>query len=244
MKALLILLLCYSCTKYANVTKESVGIQINPVEMDITHLNDIDWRVGQKKEETVSQSITFIVHMPKVKKEDLEFLTSHKGIDSWILRLIVVRGSETQDLGSLYAKFNPRKVARTSSSTGATKSVTFKVFYASAYASERFRNFKCPAFGHNKKIKEMSIRGEDQEFEINIGQAYPYNEKSHLIELTPTAFNAGHSLVGNYYLEIAPYDSKNKMIHSNFKRIPKYVSIEREESVSIRSCDGIHSEKE
>jgi hypothetical protein len=244
MKAFLILLLCYSCTKYASVSKESVGIQIHPVKMDISHLNEIDWHIGQKKEETVSQSVTFIVHMPKVKKEDLEYLTSQKGIDSWIVRLIVVRGSESQDLGSLYAKFNPRKVSRTSSSTSATSSVTLKVYYAAAYASERFRSFKCPAFGHNKRIKEASIKGENQEFEINIGQTFPYNEKSHLVELTPSAFNAGNSLVGDYFLEIAPYDSKNKMIHSSFKRIPMYVNIAQEESVSVRSCEGIHSEKE
>ena len=243
MKALLILLLCYSCTKYANVTKENVGIHIHPVEMDISHFNEIKWKVGQQKEATVSQSVTFIVHMPKVKKEDLDYLTSHKGIDSWILRLIVVRGSESQDLGSLYAKFNPRKFSRTSSSTSATSSVTLKIFYAAAFASERFRSFKCPAFGHNKRIQKMSIKGENQEFDINIGQAYPYNEKSHLVELTPTAFNAGHSLVGNYYLEIAPYDSKNKMIHSNFKRIPMYVGIDQEDSVSIQGCEGVHSER-
>lgn len=244
MKAFLILLLCYSCTKYANVTKESVGIQIHPVEMDISHLNEIVWNVGLKKEQTVSQSVTFIVQMPKLRKEDLDYLTKHKGIDSWIVRLIAVRGSNSQDLGSLYAMFNPRRVSRTSSSTSATSSVTFKIYYAAAYASERFRTFKCPAFGHNKRIAEMSIKGPEEEVEINVGQAYPYNERSHLVELTPSSFNGGNSLAGNYYLEIAPYDSKNKLIHSGFKRIPKYISIDREDTIAVRSCDGIRSEND
>lgn len=243
MRVFLILLLCYSCTKYATVTKENIGIQIRPVEMEISHLNEITWPVGLKKEAKVSQSVTFIVDMPKIKKEDLDFLTEHKSIDSWILRLIVVRGSESQDLGSLYTMFSPRKVARTSSAVSATTSVTLKVFYAAAYASERFRAFKCPAFKHNKRIDLMSIKGSNEEFAINIGQAFPYNEKSHLVELTPSAFNAGNSLIGEYFIEIAPYDSKNKMIHSQFKRIPMYLSIQREDSISVPSCDGIQSEQ-
>lgn len=241
MKAIFLtfLLLC-SCTKYASISKESVGIRISPVTMEITHLNDINWRVGKQKEEKVTQSFTFIVDLPKVKSADLDDLIEQRGIDSWILRLIVVRRSETQDLGSLYAPFRPRRFTRGTQSS--VSSVTMKVFYAAAYASERFRNFKCPAFGHNKKITEMDIEGEDEEFTLTVESTLPYQERSQLVELTPTAFNGGNSLLGEYFVEIAPYDSKNKVIHSSFKRIPMSVKVEEESSIRIKSCDGVHPE--
>lgn len=245
MKALILslsLMLSYSCTKYAEFSKDAVGVHINPVTMEISHLNEISWLVGTKKEEKVTQSFTFIVDMPKIKQADLDFLADQKGIDSWIVRLIVNRGSETQDLGSLYALFKPKKVARGSQGTGATSSVTLKVFYAAAYASERFRAFRCPAFGHNKRISSMNIKGENEEFSLSVSQSAPYNEKSHLVELTPTAFNAGNSLIGEYFVEIAPYDSQKRLVHASFKRIPMYISVEREDSVRVRSCDGIHPE--
>jgi hypothetical protein len=117
-----------------------------------------------------------------------------------------------------------------------------KVFYAAAFASERFRALKCPALGHNKKLASFEIAGVNEEFSLGLGQTIPYNEKSHLVELTPSAFNGGNSLIGEYFLEIAAYDSKNKMIHSAFKRIPMHIAVTREESVRVKSCDGIHQE--
>lgn len=243
MKALLLtLLLAFSCTKKAEVSRDAIGIHIHPVQMEISHLNEIQWSVGMKKEKKVTQSFTFIVDMPRVDQDDLEYLIEHKNIDAWILRLIVNRGSETQDLGSLYALFKPKRLSRGTESSEAPSSVTLKVFYAAAYASERFRSFKCPAFSHNKKIESMSIEGENTDFTLDIGQAYSYNERSHQVELTPSAFNGGNSLIGNYFVEIAPYDSKKKMIHSSFKRIPMSVNIAREESIRIQSCDGVHQE--
>jgi hypothetical protein len=181
--------------------------------------------------------------MPKIKPEDLDYLTQQKNVDAWILRLIVNRDSETQDLGSLYSLFRPNKLSRGIES-GAAKSVTMKVYYAAAYASERFRSFKCPAFDHNKKIDNMSIIGEDGPFSLIIGQTFPYNEKSQLVELTPSSFNGGNSLKGEYFIEIAPYDSKRKLIHSSFKRIPMSIRVEREMSIPVRSCEGIHQEDE
>lgn len=245
MKAtLLSLLLFYSCTQHADLDQKGVTFQISPIQMEVSHLNDIDWKVGLKKEYVVGQSITFIIDLPKMKERDLEVLTKHKGIDSWILRLIVTRGSESQDLGSLYAMFKPKRFSRTTSGNKATSSVSLKIYYAAAFASEKFRSFSCPAFSHNKKIKEMSIEGQNEEFSLSLGQSLPYNEKSHLVELTPSAFNGGNSLLGNYHIEIAAYDSINKTIHSSFKRIPMYVSVQSEESINTDSCSGIHPERE
>ncbi|WPU64503.1 hypothetical protein [Peredibacter starrii] len=243
MKALFLsLLLLYSCTKYAEVSRDAMGVQITPVEMDITHLNEIEWLVGNPKEVEVSQSFTFLVEMPKIKQEDLDYLTDQKGVDAWILRLIVNRGSETQDLGSMYTLFRPRKLSRGNQGAGAATNVSMKVYYAAAYASERFRTFKCPAFGHDLKIDKMEIKGENEPFELSIGQTSPYLEKSQLVELTPSSFNGGNSLVGDYYVEIAPYNSKKKIIFSGFKRLKKYVSVSREEKIRIKSCDGVHPE--
>lgn len=246
MKAFLILslLLFYSCTKYAEFSKDAVGINIEPVTMNVNRLNEIEWWVGRPKEVKISQSFTFAVDMPKIRQDDLDYLTEHKGVDAWILRLIVNRGSESQDLGSLYTLFRPRKITRGNQGAGAASSVSLKVYYAAAYASERFRAFSCPAFGHNLKIDSMEIKGENKSFSISIDQSSPYNEKSQLVELTPSSFNGGNSLVGEYFVEIAPFDSKRKVILSSFKRLPQSVVISREEKLSVKSCAGVHQELE
>lgn len=242
MKAFILsVLLACSCTKYAPLTKDAMGLRLKDVEMDITHLNEIEWVVGKQKEAVVSQSFVFVVDMPNVDEDDLEHLNKLKGIDSWILRLIVQRGSERQDLGSLYARFKAKKSVR-GQSGGAPTSVTMKVFYAAAYPSERFRFFHCPAFDHTKRIKAMRVAGENKPFDLVIEQVSPYPEKSHLVELTPSSFNGGNSLTGEYFVEIAPYDSEKKVIHAGFKRLPRYVEVTLEEKESVKSCLGVHEE--
>lgn len=210
--------------------------------MDIPHTSEISWKVGKNKEVELTQSLVFVVNMPKLKKDDLEYLIEHRGINSWIVRLIAQRQSGQQDLGSLYAPFKSKKTARGMEGKAAAGSVTFKLYYAASYASERFRAFKCPAFGHDKKIESIKARGEDIPFEISIGASMPYREKSQLIDLNPSSFNGGHSLFGRYYIEIAPYDSVRKLIHSSFKRIPQYIEISKELTIPMQSCIGEHPE--
>ena len=244
MKVLLILTLSlfYSCTKYADVSKGTAGVTVGPVTMELNRLNEIEWFVGKPKETHVTQSITFVVNMPTVRQDDLDYLTEHKGVNAWIMRLIVNRGSESQDLGSLYAPFRPSRITRGNKGVGAASSVSLKIYYAAAYASERFRAFNCPAFGHRAKISKMSINGSASEFNLSIDQITPYNEKSHLVELAPSSFNGGHSLIGEYFVEIAPYDSKKKVILSSFKRLPQSVVVAREDQINIKSCAGVHPE--
>lgn len=237
----LTILLACSCTKYSSLTKDAMGLKVSDVEMEISHLNEIDWLVGKHKEAKVTQSLVFVVDMPKIKDDDLEYLQQTKDVDAWIIRLIVQRGSETQDLGSLYSLFKSKKISR-GKGGGAPTSVSIKIYYAAGYPSERFRFFHCPAFEHNKRIKDMRILGTSDPFDISIDLAMSYPEKSHLIELSPSSFNGGNSLVGDYFIEIAPYNSEKKLIHGNFKRISKYIEISSEEKVPIKSCLGVHEE--
>lgn len=240
----LCLILLASCTKHATVTRDSVGTLVQNVQMETYQLNEVEWFVGKRKEAKVTQSVIFFVGMPKVKEDDLRYLIEQKGIDAWIVRLILVRAGKEQDLGSLYTLFQPVSKGRRGTVAGPASSVTIKLYYAAAYASERFRSFKCPAFNHNKRITNMSISGENDPFEISVQGGMPYHEKSQLIELTPSSFNGGHTLVGEYFLEIAPYSSKTKQIFSSFKRLPMSVHIKEEESISIDSCAGEHPEIE
>lgn len=238
MKALILtVLLALSCSREATLTKDAMGLRLLDVNMNITHLKEIEWPVGKRKEVTLTQSMVFVVEMPKVDPDDLEYITEAKGINAWILRLIVDRGSEKQDLGSLYALFKPKKVIR-GQSGGAPTNVSIKVFYAAAYASERFRSFECPALGHNRKITKMAVKGDSQKFELNLDQMTSYPEKSHLVELAPSSFNAGNSLLGEYYVEIAAYDSVKKVIYGGFKRLPVYVEVSGEEPTNVQSCAG------
>ncbi len=243
MKVLLLsLLVVYSCTKESNLERDTASAHLDGVQMPISKLVEIPWPVGFRKEAKLTQSIAFTIAMPKVDQDDLDYLMDVRGVDSWILRVIVYRNSIRQDLGSLYAPFRPKKLSRTS--TGAATSVALKIYYAAAYASEKWRNSKCPPLGHNKKIKQMKVENSKEPFSISIEGAQSYQERSQLIELTPSSFNGGMSLMGEYWFEIAPYNSQNKTIHAPFKKIPSMIFITQEETVSVPECSGVHPELE
>ncbi len=108
MKAVFLLMFfALSCTRYAEFNKNNFTLEITPVEMKITHLKEIKWPVGEKREQKISQSFIFFVDLPKLRIEDLDYLIKERGVDSWIVRLIVERTSKIQDLGSVYAIFRP-----------------------------------------------------------------------------------------------------------------------------------------
>jgi hypothetical protein len=245
MKVLFIsLLMLGSCTRYAEVSREGISTSIRGIEMEIKDLTSNKWKVGQNRASKVSDSISFLLELPKLKESDLDFLTARFGVNAWIIRVIYKRGSFEQDLGSTYTLFRTPQLGRISRGGGPAGMVTLKVFYAAKYASERFRSFKCPAFGHNKLITDYQINGESAPFEINLNHVTTYEEKSQLIGLTPSAFNAGHSLQGNFYVEIAPYDSVQKKLHGSFKRIPQHISVLREETVHVQGCAGVSPENQ
>jgi hypothetical protein len=242
MKALLLtVLLLSSCTKYAPLSKDAVGIRLSEVAMNITRLIEIEWLVGKRKESTITQSFVFTVDLPKVKEEDLRYLSELKGIDSWIVRLVVQRGSERQDLGSLFARFRPKKLIR-GQGNGAPSNVSLKVYYAAGYASERFRYSRCPPLDHNRRITSMKIINDEKPIEILIDEIIPYPEKTQAIQLSPSAFNGGLTLKGTYFVEIAPFESMKKVIHGPFRRIPSYVEVLDEERIPLPSCMGIETE--
>ena len=160
----------------------------------------------------------------------------------WIIRLLVNKGTKVQDLGTTYAPFISKQASRVRSATSG--SIALRVYYAAAYASERFRSFYCPAFGHNKKISSLDIEDSNEEFSLDVNSQLSFSEKPQLVELSPSSFNGGNSLIGEYYLELALYDSKNKVIHSAFTRVPGSVLIRAEETIPIPSCEGVHLERE
>jgi hypothetical protein len=243
MKALIVsIILLASCAKEAKISTDSFGLRVSDVHMDITQLNEIDWWIGAKrKEDKVTQSISFSIDMPLLPQKELDRLSNERQVDSWLVRVIQVKGSSGQDLGSFMTPFKYQKRSR-SSNSGPNSSAAVKIYYAAAYASERLRSFKCPAFSHDKRIGSMAVKGKDASFEIAFGQSFPYQEKVQLVQMTPSSFNGGHTLTGQFHFEIAPYDSIGKRLMGTFKRIPRFVEVENEKFVNVPSCQGAHQE--
>jgi len=238
MKVLILVLMLTACSRHADLVKDQVAVKIENAKMDITHPNLTEWRVGKHKEVELTQSFTFIIDLPKLSDDDLEYLIDQKDTNAWILRLIQIKGSEQMDLGSMYTLYRPKKITRVSAA-GPAGSVTIRVYYAAAFASERFRHLQCPMFEHDKKITDLEVEGSNDPIEIPIGYVSSYQEMPQLIEVTPSSFNGGNALTGTYHVEIAAYNFTKKELRSKFIRASRHIRVVEEKSMDMQSCRGM-----
>jgi hypothetical protein len=236
-------LITLSCTKYAQFSSEGVSRSLKSVEMPVSDLDEISWAVGKWKDSKVTQSVTFIVSLPKLSQEDFEKIQNQTNMNAWILRLIVNQNNKSKDLGPLYVPLGSKKVLR-GQAYSFPSSIALKIYYSAAFPSERFRFSNCPAFNHRKRITKLNIKNDNSTFDLSFDQTINYPEKAQLVEFAPTAFNGGDTLTGEYFVEIAPYNVENKTILGPFKRIPQYIDISEEELINVPSCEGVHPENQ
>lgn len=242
--AWLILFIILGCRNESSLVEGNGRLTLKDVEMKLSNLNDIDWKVGTpKKNSVVTQSIVFSVELPYLDEASRETLYKRYGMDGWILRLTQKVGSQQIPMGEVYAPMAGIKNQRNKNvEIKQTKSVSIKIFYAAAYMSERFRTFNCPAFGHNRKVSDMEIFGDFSLLNLPIKSPEKFNSTPMIAELNPAAFNAGHSLVGDYFVEVALFSLKNKTLGTSFTPLKEIIRIGTEEKISVNGCAGVHQE--
>ena len=232
---LTILILSLSCTKWAEV-EETNGIHsIKNIEAEIFKLKDIDWKVGKSRGATVSKGFSFKMDIPKIDKKGREVLLEKYGIDSWIYRVIKKERGRTRRLGLV--QFDLSNMSRTSTD------ITIYIYYHAASISKTFRQFHCPAFGHRLAIDDLNINSD------NDGRFNVYSQRARSIKglvtkpaFAPVIFSGGKELIGEYYVEIALYNSKEKKSYSKFEKLANSISIESEKKISVPSCIGVKEE--
>ena len=84
--------------------------------------------------------------------------------------------------------------------------------------------------------------GEEKPIEILIRPESRFDEKLKLNELVPTTLNVGNSMVGEYYIEVALFNTAQKKIFSSFQRLPFHLKVLSEDSIVVDGCAGVHKE--
>jgi hypothetical protein len=114
------------------------------------------------------------------------------------------------------------------------------VFYSAAAVSVRLENLNCPAFNHRFIIKDIDLKESDSNESLVISSLSQRRIQRAIDPLGygRTIYNAGVDLVGEYRLEIALLDSKNKTILSNFVPIGPIARVENELISGIKGCEN------
>lgn len=233
---ILILFAFLSCTKEHEAFKKNGLYFLKQVESEIHMTKEIEWEVGKKKEVEISKGIRFSTTIPKLTEQAKEALFNKHQIDSWLIKVSRLSRGMSKDLGHFFIRF--ANMSRT------TKDYTINLYYHAAAVSKRFRNFHCPAFNHRFEIEDYSLdrRPNSQATDVYIRPVQKIFAKVSKHGFTPPIMSGGRSLIGNYVVDIALYNSKSKYRFSKWLPTNGIIRVTQEIPRSVASCLGVKEE--
>lgn len=204
---------------------------------EINRYEVIDWPAGLEGEKILSRGIIINQDLIRLSTKTKEFLSSEYRVDSWLYRFLRINNDGKKEfLGQTSIHFD--RITRSFTNF----SVIF--YYGAAAVSQRFRNFKCPAFEHRKKIHEVNLNDFGKKTDkLYVDRSEPIISDINSGHLFPINFNAGGSLEGEYLVEMALYSSSLRTTYSKWLPLLKKVIVEKEHNISVPSCIGIKEEE-
>jgi hypothetical protein len=229
------------CSKESVLLRDGVGIRLTEAQWGISSMTEVKWKVGKNFSNTISKNLNLVLSLPRIDSDDVMFLQTTYGIDAWLVKIIQSNSlSSRMELVIIYAPFRVQRNGRAGGRM--MESLSFNFTYAAAAISERFRRFNCPAFSHDKRLKKWEIIGEEKPLEILVRPDAHFDEKLKLSELVPATLNVGNSMIGEYYIEVALFNTAQKQLYSSFQRLPFNIKVFSEDSIVVDGCAGVHEE--
>jgi hypothetical protein len=218
-----------------------VSPSLKDVHWEISSLNEGTWAVGSILRDVVSKNLTAVLKIPVLDENDLEAIEKNYAVDSWLVKVIhKTKHGQRHHLATIFAPFRSRM--QKNFSENQTKSIAFSLTYAAWATSERFRQFQCPAFSHRYRLKDFSVVDSEAVMEFNISSIGKFTESYIVTELVPPKITIAQSMVGDFYLEAALFNSKTKTLYSSFQQLPVHLIVREEKVVSVSGCEGVKQE--
>jgi len=234
---ILILLTITSCTKWHDVKEGNGILYIEKAVSEVHSLKDVEWKVGQSRDKTISKGFVFKFDIPKVDSDGAQKLFNKYGITSWIFRIKKITRGNSQILG--HVTYDLSNITRVSSD------ITIHIFYHAAAVSQTFRKFHCPAFNHRYQLNNFSIKNTNpKEYDIFSLRGQAVHGRIEKPSFAPVIFSGDTSLFGQYIVEYALFNKKEKKIFSKWYRANNIVEVQTEDRVILPSCSGIKEEND
>lgn len=248
MKNILLLLLFSSCISATKVTKDKYKrFKIETKNLSVKSTKTIGWKMFDEKKTTFHMGFQVHLNLPVISQSDLKDLYREKGMDSYLVRIIMQSRRYSATLGYLEVPlFRYTRTLRSKDITGKkyqkVNKTYFQINYRAASLVPRTVNFVCPPLKHRYLIDEILVK----DFSAKADEFFvvePLHQEK--LRLSPQKFLASAvvfkgqpSLVGTYSFEVALYDSIKKNKLSNWVRVPEYVEILKENEKNILQCEN------
>lgn len=115
------------------------------------------------------------------------------------------------------------------------------VYYAASSISTRLDNLPCPALDHRLVIEDSDLIDNKNQNNLWVTSAVDKKQltaKVQMISYSPITLNGGMSLKGEYYIDLALYNTATKYRVTSWVTVSNYVSVAKEENVVIKGCEN------
>lgn len=228
LRVLAILFLVLGCQKNSSLENLGSQIEVNPAPLKISSTKVIDWKVGIDRKQIVSRGFTVSIELPSISAKNIEVLNQLTAVDGWFIQLR--RGGDVLQKVSVPIASGKRQAS----------SIMFNIQYAASAISMRFANSPCPQLNHRRIIERprlsAAVRNShklivSKSFESSVSGLSAYG-------ISGETVNAGQSLTGQYFIDIALMDRAGGMLKSNLVTYPEQVNIGAEKNGEIKGCEG------
>lgn len=237
---LLLLTFIGACRDYAEVTPDRQQTTIKWESGGLDSVRVEDWSVGPLKRQTLSMGVRMRVNFPLLKESDIADLGERYGLDSWLLSFSRSSLGRRERLGSFYMPMF-RTAGRTGGGPATPETGYIDYFYAAASISARLRALNCPALDHRLRVSEVNVRDTNrarQLFVVGPMQESPFLGKAVKLEFQRNIINGGESLLGEYEVSFALYNSKTNRVLSNEVTAPQILIVSGESTENISGCEN------
>lgn len=229
-----ILLVLGACQPKSTMTSQKSRSEIEPVPMEVSKVNTLDWRVGPERDQTISRGVSILVELPQLEDDDLEKLVADRKVDAWIVQLHR-RGTSGMEVLA-------RTAVPLTGYKSQMKTISFPVQYAASALSMRRAKMRCPSFDHRYVIGDIEVTsGSSQGLSkliVGPSQDGPQRGSFKLFQVRPESINGGHRLQGDYRVEVALFNREEKRLKSNFVSYPEVVKVRSEKKVTLNGCQN------
>ncbi len=231
-----------SCTKRADFKRENNSSYVKIDNPEVNDVKHITWRVGKYGKQKVSRGFRMHFDLPILSDSAWKSLYVDETINGWLIRLRRKSNLRNEILGYYSIEMiSPKPGSKSIYRIQGTKQSSLGINYAASSISSRLDQLPCPAFDHSLWLEDFEV------VDSPVGQRMwvtnPVDEQRMAPKVIPISYsavtvNGGMSLIGDYYIDLALYNTATKRKKTAFLELANYVSVKEEEDRTVKGCEN------
>jgi hypothetical protein len=202
----------------------------------------IKWKVGKYGKDVVSRGFRMSFEIPTMDNSAWQTLFKERGANGWLIRLRRKTGTRNERMGYFAMEMvSPKPGVSDVYRYSSSRKASVGIYYAASSVSTRLDRLPCPAFGHRYLIDSFGVEDNNLGERLWVSSSADSTRvtaKVQLISYSPITINGGMELSGDYFIDLALYNTQSKQRLSSYLEISNFARVKKEVTVPVKGCEG------